>query len=300
MYENIINNIIETATQINNHKAIYSPQYSFFDIILTECELNLFLESSSEKYLNSERIGLLKNILGIDDFSFYCTNSIINFTRNNLPIAHHLNSIIFEHGVDILRLKKEDRQILCTNGLKKHTFIVFFNHMLKSWTCNNGYSIFLDYSVPEKINISKAIDSRKKICFLGLNKTINNIPEIYSDAEILSNIPISIEDLSERLNEYKISIELDPSCIINSLCSIACGNMSIIMDEENILNQYSNIENLYIVKSISEMQEKIKQLEKQSYIIDTPNFNQKHRNFEIFNRYIKNILETNRNKGFII
>jgi hypothetical protein len=295
----IINNIIETITETNNINLIYSPHYSFFDIILSECNINLFMDSYIDKFTNSEKICSIKNNLYLQEYSAYMTNSMVNTTKNSSFLNYHLNLIVFEHSIDILKLKKEDQYILCSNGLRKNNFVVFFNRTMDKWSCANCYPICIDYAIPNKLSIKNNLEDRKKIGFLSLNKAINNINDIYPDADIITSIPESINKLCDTLNNYKLIVELDAGSIINCLAAIGCGCMAIILDTNNILNQYSKIENLLIVSSIEDLNNKIKQVMNMKFDTNTPNFDS-YKNFDAFENYINNILITNKNKGFIL
>lgn len=295
----IINNIIETITESNNINTIYSPHYSFFDTIFAECNINLFTEPNVDRFIKSEKIYSSQNNLFIKEYSAYIMNNLIAITKNNSSLNYHINSIIFEHSIDVLKLKKEDQHILCSSGLKKNNFIIFFNRIMDKWLCGNCLPISINYSIPDSLNIKNNIENRNKICFLSLNKVINNITQAYPDVDIITEMPNSISHLSEILNKYKLVIELDPGSVINCLAAIGCGCMSIVLDTNNILNQYNEIENLFIVSSVENLHTKIKQIMEMTYNTDTPKFNT-YRNFDTFEKYIKNILITNKTKGFIL
>jgi len=108
----------------------------------------------------------------------------------------------------------------------------------------------------------------------------------------------SVEELNDILNKYEIFIELDPGSIINALAAVAGGAVSIILDPNNILIEYKNIPNLYMVNSLPELSQLLSQ--KPRYNPETTVFNSKFRNFDGFKEKITDIIKTSQRKAFVL
>lgn len=278
------------------------PHYSIFDLLLSCCDITLntidentknLVNVSNTKFTQWKQNQLFKSC------SSYIINSPMGHIKNNNSLAFHLNTIMFAHDTNLLSLKKEDSFLLCANSIKDNDTLVYFNDNMKFYQCDKIEKIKLDYSIPNELTDNN--QDKNGVAIFCYNKTIGQ--DLISSLELdnivkITKLPDNIDSLNKELNQYKIFIEFDPFSIINALCAIACGGISIVMDPNKLLSQYSNINNLYIVHSIDELQNIMKTNLK--FNTDQDKLETKYRNFTNFTETVMDILKNNQRKAFLL
>jgi hypothetical protein len=169
---------------------------------------------------------------------------------------------------------------------------------MSNYNCPKINRIKLDYSIPDSIKDLKS--DRSGIALFCYNKSLGSdlVNSISSDADQIISLSNSVEELNDILNKYEIFIELDPGSIINALAAVAAGAVSIILDPNNILIEYKNIPNLYMVNSLPELSQLLSQ--KPRHNPETTVFNSKFRNFDGFKEKITDIIKTSQRKAFVL
>lgn len=296
-----ISNVLESNSYSSDLNVLYMPQYSIFDLLISFCDINLytidnqvkkFVQKTSKQFLQWNQNEFSKPC------SVYAINNPIGHIKNNNGLAFHLNTVMFAHDTSLLALKKEDSFLLCMNSIRPNDKLVYFNDNIKYYSCDKIEKEKLEYSIPDELfydNTEK--DGVAVFCY---NKTVED--GLMKDLGIdgftkLSQLPDSLQELNKQLNQYKIFIEFDSSSIINSLCAVACGGISIIIDPNKTLSQYQNIANLYIVNSIDELKKTLAQdlQYNRASVLDN-----KYRNFSNFKNKITSILDNTKRKAFLL
>jgi hypothetical protein len=298
----LINNILESIRS-NKEKiaTAYSPHYSIFDCIISECNFDLYTSNDHSMvfFKNFEKIhNIQKNRIYKIPYSLYVANHAIKFINEGFNYNLHINSLVFCHDYDAYSIKPEEKILACQKGFRSCDMILAFNDSIKNGLrCQKDNIIDIEYAIPNNFKLENKTD-RSKIGIFSYNKALSPelIHALHSTAESVSVVPENIDELNKELNEFKVVIELDPSCIINTLAAIACGAIGVINDPNNWLEKYKDIPNLYIVRSVGEIQ---KILSTDLVYQDQP-FPSEYRNFEKFQNIINKIIYENRKKAFVL
>lgn len=298
----LINNIFEaTSFTKQNISTFYSPHYSIFDTIISECNLDLYTshDHSVTFFKDFEKINKIeKNRIYKRPYALYVANHAIKFINEGFNYNLHINSLVFCHDYDSYSIKPEEKILACQKGYRNCDTILCFNDSIKNGLrCQKDNISYLEYAIPNNFQLENKTD-RNKIGVFAYNKGLSTelVKAIHPEGELLSVLPADLDNLNKQLNEYKIVVELDPSCIINVLVSVACGCIGVINDPNNWLEKYKNIPNLYIAKSVGEIQ---KLLSTDLTYQDQP-FPLSYRNFEKFQKIINTIIYENRKKAFVL
>lgn len=297
-----LSNILESiASQNQNHTdALYLCHNSLFDMYLALCDIELnSYDPNNKVFLNNNNListWSTRNI--IKPHSVHIVNNPLTYLKNNNSIHFHLNSIVFTHDISLLTLKKEDAFLLCSNAFRPNDTMVYFNSMISNYNCPKITSLKLDYSIPDSITNSS--QAKNGLAIFSYNKTVGEdlVNSICPNAEKITTLSNSIEELNTVLNKYELFIELDPSSIINILSAIACGGVGIVLDPNNSLIDYKNIPNLYIANSLPELKQIVDA--KPAYQTDITLFSSRFRNFDNFKQTIREIIKAAQRKAFIL
>jgi len=297
-----LSNILENvaAHQNDNSNALYLCHNSLFDLFLASCNIGLDnYDPNNKKFLeNHNLISTWSSNDLIKPYSIHIVNNPLTYLKNNNGIHFHLNAIVFAHDTNLLAVKKEDGFLLCTNAFRPNDTMVYFNPIMANYNCPKITRIKLDYSIPDAMIGSNEPKGGLAIFCYNKNIGLDLINNIDPAATSLTSLPNSIEEITNTLNKYETFIELDPGSIINVLAAIACGGVGIILDPNNVLLDYKNIPNLYIVNSLPELKQLVDA--KPQYKPETTLFNARFRNFDSFKQTITEIVKTAQRKAFVL
>lgn len=296
----LINNILESINPLDKINSIYSPHYSIFDTILTECNIELYtFHEQSRKVFNFEKIHKVEQsrIYKIP-YSLFLSNHAIKYINENHSYALHVNAIIFCHDYDSYAVKPEEKILACQKGFRNSDTVLCFNDSItQGLKCQKNNIQKMIYAIPKEFTIDNK-EERNTVGIFCYNKSLSPelVNEIHPNAKTVSVFPENLAELNKELNQYKIVVELDPSSIINVLAAIACGCIGIINDPNNWLKDYQNIPNLYILKSVGEIQ----QLLSTTLAYKEEPLPAEYRKFDEFKQKINNIVNENRKKAFVL
>lgn len=297
-----IGNILESVAAENKSTidGAYLCHNSVFDLFLSYCNISLdSYDPNNKKFLENNSIISTWNANDlIKQYSVHIVNNPLAYLKNNNSLFFHLNTILFAHDIGLLSIKKEDSFLLCNNAFRKHDTLIYFPSIMANYSCPKITKIKLEYSIPDAIHNTNK--DKNGIAIFSYNKNVS--PELLNNidpnAAQLSSLPSSLEDLNTILNSYKILIEFDPASVINALSAVACGAISIVLDTNNLLTEYKNIPNLYIVNSIAELKNVL--LENPSVSSETTLFDSRFRNFDQFTDKISKIIKESQRKAFVL
>ena len=160
--------------------------------------------------------------------------------------------LILFHDRNYGFIKKEDLSII-DSTLKQHKKICF-SEKIMGWGVDS--MSYINYGVP---NIDTKNANKKPVLVLNLNNntqtnTVYNIlKNRFSDIDILNKNNYSLNELYEKISEYKICIDFD--MVFNLLISSACGCYGIGVgqtDHNHIFSIKESNEIPLIVKNILE------------------------------------------------
>lgn len=293
-----VNNILESLNPFQETKAVYSPHYSVFDILLCETDMSLWTIASdnNSKILKDTEISVVdQQYMYSQPYSLFISNHPIRYINENYAYNLHVNSIVFVHDYDSYNIKAEEKILACTKGFRFSDTLISFNSSIRDGLrCNKQNFYQIEYSIPDEF--IDANSEREEIAVFCYNKSLSEelVKAIHKDTQVISKLPVSLSKINEEYNRYKVVVEVDPNSLINVLSAIACGSIGIINDPNNFLEGYKDIPNLYITKSVGEIQQLLStKLTKK----DAPLPN-KYRNFNKFKEYINSIIHNNRKKAF--
>lgn len=294
-----LSNILESIVP-HNTEALYLCHNSIFDLFLSYCDIELNnYDINNKKFLdNNTRISSWSVDTLTKPYSIHIVNNPLTYLKNNNSIHFHLNTITFSHDIGLLSIKKEDAFLLCTNAFRPNDTLVYFNSIMSNYNCEKINRIKLEYAIPDEIqNLNQEKNGTAIFCY---NKTVGPefMANIGPDATQLVSLPNSLEELNNTLNKYSLFIELDPASIINCLTAVACGGIAVILDTNNILTEYRNIPNLYIINSLQELNQFI--LQKPIYRLETTIFDSRFRQFNSFKEKMSQIIKTSQRKAFVL
>lgn len=294
-----ISNIIEQVYSDTDKCVLYTPHVSIFDLVLHKCGLNLyaFENPNIQKQTGSFITYMPEQDMFIRSYSSFVTNQPLAHAKQSPATAFHLNSIIFAHDTNLISMKKEDMYLVCMNSFRPNDTLFFFPNQMGGFGCNRIVRSPLTYAIPDELQIKN--NSRTKIGTFCYNKTLGEdlLSIIGNEIEVINVMPNNFETLNDQLNEFKLMIEFDPNSMINLLCAIASGAVGVIIDPNGLTSQYSDVPNLYTVKSIQDLQDLLK---------NPPVFNadallpSKYRDFSQFQKMISYVFAMNQRKAFVL
>lgn len=295
-----VNNILESLNPFQETKAVYSPHYSVFDILLCETDMSLWTIASDNntKILKNTEISVVnQQHMYSQPYSLFISNHPIRYINENYAYNLHINSIIFVHDYDSYNIKAEEKILACAKGFRPSDTLIAFNSSIRNGLhCSKQNFYEIEYSIPDEFTDTNS--EREGVAVLCYNKSLSEelVKAIHKDAQTISSLPGSLSKITEEYNRYKVVVELDTNSLINVLSAVACGSIGIINDPNNLLEEYKDVPNLYITKSVGEIQQLLStDLIKK----DTP-LSDKYRNFNKFKEYINNIIYNNRKKAFAL
>lgn len=261
-----LSNILESNREIKN--ILYQPHYSLYDLCILDMDLSFHsIDNNVVKFFDSQA-GLIANNLdtvSLKSYGLFVTNSPMMSLKHNIATNMHLNSLYISHDQHIVLLKKEDQFLICQNTIRPHDELYYYPNNLQQFVCDKISSYQLKYCIPDTVNTDKANQQNDTIALLCYNKELPNnylqqISGMDIATDIINKIPKDINTAADILGKYRTVVEFDAGSIINVLWAIRCGCIGIIIDNNNALQQYKHIPNLYIVHNIPELIEIIKNI----------------------------------------
>lgn len=137
---------------------------------------------------------------------------------------------------------------------------VFFTESSKaSWRTSHGHVI--KYGIPEIFVNNIPSEKRKDVLVLNFEDTpyakqiqqalVNNN---YS-CDIMQSCSMSTQEISEKFNNYKVCVDLSEHNIINLLCAISAGCVTISMMPQILAPEYTNLDGLIFIDSANKIGE---------------------------------------------
>jgi hypothetical protein len=281
-----VGNICHKYISNDSLRLLYTEQNNLFDIIFAKCNMDIM---SLKNHNKDSPYGI--KYINHTNYSMYQYNlevggpEILTNNKNN----NGLNKIAFIHSPRMSFLKKED--LFLMNEHNKNITKIFFSSMNKEeWNLEN--SIYIKYGIPSDIfYVNPDIERKNKVLLFNLDNN-NNVSLIESvlnqnkiDYDTMTYIPMNVGNI---LNKYKVCLEINPANIINAICGIACGCISLI-PLFNTHMDYMDADNLMPFDSINALVDNIKNIissnseVKQSQVLAKYNFDTFHQKLsEVF------------------
>jgi hypothetical protein len=283
---------------------LYEPQRNLFDVLLSECEINLF---SSKGYnflgLKNSHLTLLEGSQSdLFNYNVGMTNNIIGYSTQKKFAAMHLNSIIFTHSYKPQQIKKED-MVLLDQNLAREMKVFFANDVAESWRLNNrlvyNYGIPLDKFYQEQ-NVR---DNRVLLLNLEQSPNIEPLAQFLHShniqVDILTELHFDVDILRELFNKYAVCVDLGDHNIVNLLTAIACGCKGVTYATPMIMNNYASVPNIYTARTVQDLITSIKQA-LESSLVEYKNYFESHFPFETFKQNTINLINKANNEAYII
>lgn len=228
---NILHQVLSQEINI-----VYAPHNHIFDRILYHLPYNFFV--FDEKYQSKEDncIGLPDSHRDLYGYDLCIHNDIVSATQTNINRVLHTNMLIFEHRPRHMRLKKEDMAIL-NHKLSKFTKIFFDEVYANTW--NQDKSIVINYGIPTTI-LTKHLEfnDRKSILIYTDTNTMlkqqvrSHLLQTYPDCGELSLDDLSLKEISKKLNNYKLLLNLSSNKLL-TLGAVSCGCHVLTLDQHH-------------------------------------------------------------------
>jgi len=264
MYLSFVNGNILQKFSKDRYNIVYYPQNNLFDYsLMLNDEYNYFIFGNNQKdYYMPNIIDLPQSYISLYNYNLSMTNNIIGYTTNNLK-QFHLNTIIFTHSYKPHYIKKEDA-LLINKRLTRETKVFFSEKSKESWGLRDNAHV-IKYGIPQIFSNQTKQKDRKDVLLLNyenmshnqqLYQTINT--EGYSCDIVSSCTDVSLDDINNTFNQYKICIDLADHNIFNLMCSIAAGCSAITIKTPMLHNEYSSVNGLFLMDSITSVVSQIK------------------------------------------
>lgn len=257
----ITGNVLEKFTD-DRHNIIYYPQHNMFDHLLANINDHSYyiFGQSKNNFQIPNIINLPNDLVSLYNYNLSITNNILGYASNNLKHLH-LNSIICTHSHKPSYIKKED-SLLMDQRLSKEIKVFFTESSKESWRMSTGSVI--KYGIPELIMNDTTIEKRKDILILNFENTPHSkqiqqalINNNYS-CDIMESCSIDIKEIAKQFNNYKICIDLSEHNIVNLLCAISAGCITITMMPQILASEYTDLDGLIFIESINEITDAIR------------------------------------------
>lgn len=301
-------NILEKFTSSDSLNILYHPQRNLFDqCLFAITKHRYYLWKNNTFNFNSDNvIDLPNSYISLYNYNIAVTSDILGYCANTgKQIA--LNTVIATHSHRPSRIKKED-VVLMDNSLKNEDKIFFTQKSWESWKFTNNTHV-IKYGIPDTLTYDKPYNEREKdILIFGFDNVsvYRNIVEAAKQnnisCDILSSSDISLENLHQHMNKYKICIDLMDHNMINILCGIACGcvGISLLTDSSS---DYLSVPGLHLINDLKDLFGLIKNiLEKTNNTISQQNSHsiKTEFNFDNFRASILDIYTKNNKEIFIL
>jgi uncharacterized membrane protein YheB (UPF0754 family) len=257
----ITGNVLEKFTD-DKHNIIYYPQNNMFDHLLANINDHSYyiFGESKNNFQTPNLINLPNNLISLYNYNLSVTNNILGYASNNLKHLH-LNSIICTHSHKPSYIKKED-SLLMDQRLSKEIKVFFTESSKESWRINTGSVI--KYGIPDLFINENLVEKRKDVLILSFENTphAKQIQQIllnnnYS-CDIMDSCSIGTQDIVKKFNDYNVCVDLSEHNIINLLCAIAAGCVTITMMPQVLASEYEDLDGLIFIESINQIGEAIK------------------------------------------
>ena len=295
-----IGNILQKFNN-QNINIFYEPYHNMIDIMLAQCELDLYAFDTDlvgkEISLNLGSLNFCyPDQVDLFHYNMAISNNILSYASNQKFIPAHLNTIVFVANNKPAQLKKEDL-LLMDNNLSRVTKVFFSAQQVESWKFNTAETIPYGISL-ESFYITNPTETRnKKALLLNFNKVNNDGIRILSQIlgnnnisfDVLTELPYSSQRIREIFNEYSLCVELSEKNISNVLTSISCGCLGLCYDANDLGMAYSSVPNLYFGKTIYDMANGVATLLQNELVQDHTDYFNSNFNFNTFKNKIKNL-----------
>jgi hypothetical protein len=299
----ITGNILEKFTN-PNYNIIYYPQNNLFDHLIGLIDdYNILIFSPSSDHCNIKNLtDLSSNRVNLYNYNLCISNNLIEYTKNNLR-GFHLNSIICTHSQKPPYIKKEDG-LLISQRIAKEIKVFFSKTIIDSWKLNNN-TYYIKYGVPDDFSYLKPHNERKDILIINSHNPVlteklkSALQEKNLSCDCVDIYNLSLKNINELFNEYKICIDLNTDNIVNVLCSIASGCIGIIPNNES--PEYKNLQGLFFINSLESIINTISSIMNTSYDPETASIDIKEAfPFGEFRNNMNNLIHKANREAFIL
>ena len=267
-----------------NLKVLYSKSDTIFDSIMNKIDGYLIYKDS----FFSDRVSY--DLFFGNDVMTHCDD------KNKIIRHHQINDTLFIHDKFHKSMKKEDKTIIRNN--LQSTFKIFpSNEIAASW--DSASDSIIPYGIPpSEYNLS---NKRKSVAVINIKNNpqiemlYNQIKTVYGDAELIGR-SATFEQYTSKLNEFKITIEIDS--LVNLLVAQCCGNYTIT----TISNMNTGL-GIYDVSDWSKIKEQIDQkLESydSSVLLEQKQSLEEQYSFEKFESSVLEILLSIKKRPYLI
>lgn len=254
-----IGNILQKFST-NRKNIVYYQQNNLFDHSLFALDNNYYLfDNNQTSYGISNAIDLPGRMTNLYNYNLSLTNNIIGYSTSNIK-NFHINSIIFTHSYRPHFIKKEDASIL-NNNLSRELKVFFSENAKMSWGINKRSSV-IKYGIPKAFNVVNK-NRDKDILILNFDKAVHNQQLLMAlrsneySCDTLDTCHMPIDDINNKLNEYKVCIDLAEHNIINMLCAVSAGCKAVTIKTAMLNNDYRDVPGLHLLDSPSDILDNI-------------------------------------------
>jgi hypothetical protein len=252
----ITGNVLEKFTD-DKHNIIYYPQNNMFDHLLANINDHSYyiFGENKDNFQIANIINLPNSLVSLYNYNLSITNNILGYASNNLKHLH-LNSIICTHSHKPSYIKKED-SLLMDQRLSKEIKVFFTESSKESWRISTGSVI--KYGIPELFSNEVLVENRKDVLILNFENTphAKQIQQALLNSnyscDIMDSCSVNTKEISKQFNNYKVCIDLSEHNIINLLCAIAAGCETITMMPQILASEYTDLDGLVFIESISQI-----------------------------------------------
>jgi hypothetical protein len=241
LYSTITKNIIKTAkTSTDERESIsifYNGYSPVFDAVLKESKkINIFYDTISSTD---------ESLFGYD--LYWNNNPLVHTERIDYVKFRHLKDVVFFHEFPDANLKKEDR-FLINQALINSIKICPDDMIQKAWGLSSSYHI--SYGLPKTTNsVSGKTNSVGIITHHKNDNQVEILNSYLKQSSISSDIVkfdeyASWDEISEKLNPYKICIVLTNHIDILASLSCACKVITPISLKENYVANITDFSNI--------------------------------------------------------
>lgn len=279
---------------------VYNPTASIFDKILFSVGFNFYIFGDTD--IQSDNCcSLTSEYVDLYNYDLYIHNDIAGSAQVTIPRLFHTNMLIFEHNPMSQSFKKEDRAII-NSKLIKNKKIFFNSDYQKSWGLQNSFTI--PYGLPVDILHSTcSYADREGVLLLSktnqivCNQIQSHLKSNNIRCEILNMNNLSLAEINDTLNKFKVLINLENDYLTNLACVAAGCNVATIFNGIKF-----DIPNCY---TYSNIQEVVSELDK--LLAQEPNpevakdYALKQNDFDLFKVKISDIIQsTAKREAFVL
>jgi len=307
-----IGNILQ---KFNNQpeNILYEPRVGVFDLLVSLCEINLFIVPDNPCVINNSESSTCYNFsseqLNMFNFTGAISNNLLSYTSNQKFLTKHINTAIFVHEYKQQQIKKED--VLLINGHLSRVKKFCFSECVKNtWKNLDLYQI--NYGIcQESFVVENSKENRSEKILIISNQKNNENTRILSqvltnnnlsnDIIETSELSVGVEQTRTIFNKYKTCVALADVDYINILVAISCGSnvvyQSVIPENQNLLK---DVPRLFLATHIEDLIAKIGAVSKINQYVNHQKYFQDKFNFSRFKSSIQTIVKELKTESFII